>query len=181
MTLLRRSRRSPRRFAALGVALLMLPLAACNGGDGKRDQTGDAGQAASDPCSLLPEPDAESAFGAGVDLVTEATTVTSTCTYRTEPASGALKIVTVTPSYHLDQDFQKFSTAQAGVFGGQGTPSPVVEKVRDLGDRAYGFDAGIAYILNVLRGDTAITISVTGDDDGSAVARRVAQRVLANL
>lgn len=177
-----------RRFVLAALAAAVA-LAACGGGGGGPATTGTGtpatatpGQGAAgtqvDACAVLTLQDASAALN-GAQLVQQGSGGNA-CSYATRPDVNPLQLVTltVTPKFkETAGDFQQFAQRQAG-FAGEGV---TVEPVNGVGDEALGIAAGTTYTLNIRRGDTVITLTVTGAPNPAAAARAMGQRAASRV
>lgn len=150
--------------------------------DGDAGDDGEDGAAASsvDACELLSADDVEEVTGTAVEQQGDA--ATGSCSYAPDPETnpGEFLVVTVAVTAGVgDQDLEEFARLQSGVFGGE-EDAPEIEEVPGLGNAAFAFDAGIAYILVIQVGDDIINLSVTGTDSPSDAALELAEIVVAN-
>ncbi|HLF99844.1 MAG TPA: hypothetical protein VI916_05195 [Acidimicrobiia bacterium] len=152
-----------------------------SGGSGSGD-SGDDDAAASgggaNACKLLTEDDVEDAVDADVNAQPGGDQ--TSCSYASDPTQGNGEFVVVTLTVTSDVsagDLRNYAELQSG-FLGEAEGAPEIEDVSGVGDEAYAFDAGIAYILLVSANGQIYTVSVTGPSSAADIAKDLAKTAL---
>lgn len=159
-----------------------------DGSDGDSGDSSDSGDSGDDDaaasggganaCKLLTAEDVADATGA--DVSTQPGGDETSCSYASDPTQGNGEFVVVTITVAPDvsgDDLRNYAEIQSG-FLGEGGDAPEIEEVSGLGDEAYAFDAGIAYILLVSENNQIYTVSVTGPSSAGDVAKDLAKTAL---